>query len=171
MSAPDLARSEDRLREADRGLLRALAARAAWPREPWPPRGGGDPLLAPPLAELIYAAAPAGAAPDPAGAARANRDLVAALETLRGCAAARSEARFHQQRPASQAALEIGDRERMAVVLADLAADLRRLDAVRAAAAEVAPLLPDETVGLLWREHVIPWTHRIGIAHLMDPAP
>ena len=171
MSAPEPERSQDRLREADRGLLRALAARAAWPREPWPPRGSGDPLLAPPLAELIYAVAPAGPAPDPAAAERANRDLIAALEALRACAAARAEARFDQQRPASQAALEIGDRERMAALLADLAADLRRLDAVRAAAAEVAPLLPDETVGLLWREHVIPWTHRIGIAHLMDPAP
>ncbi len=170
MSAPEPERSQDRLREADRGLLRALAARAGRAREPWPV-WTGSPALAPPLAELIYAVAPAGPAPDPAAAERANRDLIAALEALRACAAARAEARFDQQRPASQAALEIGDRERMAALLADLAADLRRLDAVRAAAAESAPDLADETVGYLWREHVIPWTREIEIAHLMDPRP
>lgn len=170
MPAPDLARSEDRLREADRGLLRALAARAAWPREPGPVWDGPT-ASAPPLAELVYATAPAGTAADAAAAGRANRDLCAALEALRARAAELAEARFEQQRPASQAALEIGDRERMATLLADLAADLRRLDAVRAAAADVAPLLPDKTVGFLWREHVIPWTRQVALAHLMDPAP
>ena len=52
--------------------------------------------------------------------------------------------------------------------LADLPADLRRLADVRAAA-ERAPGLPAETVGLLWREYVIPWTRQIELAHLMDP--
>ena len=170
MPAPDFERSRDRLREADRGLLRALAARAAWPREPWP-AWNGPADLAPPVAELLYAVAPAGAAADPAAAAPANQVLSTALERLRACAAERAEARFDQQRPASQAALENGDREQMDVLLADLAADLARLDSIRAAAAEVAPLVPDETVGLLWREYVIPWTHRIEIAHLMDPTP
>ena len=131
----------------------------------------GAPVAQPPLVELIYAASPAGTATDAAAAERANRDLRGALETLRARAAERAEARFEQQRPASQAALEIGDRERMATLLADLAADLRRLDAVRAAAADVAPLLPDKTVGFLWREHVIPWTRQVALAHLMDPAP
>ena len=170
MSTPEPERSPDRLREADRGLLRALSARAGLPREPGPV-WSGSPTLAPPLAELMYAVAPAGSAPDQAAAERANRDLVAALEALRACAAARADARFEQQRPASQAALEIGDRERMAVLLADLAADLRRLDAVRAAAGEIAPNLTDETVGYLWREHVVPWTRQIEIAHLLDPVP
>ena len=168
MTAPESERSPDRLREADRGLLRALSARAGLPREP-EPVWSGPPTLAPPLAELMYAVAPAGSAPDRSAAERANRDLVAALEALRACAAARAEARFEQQRPASQAALEIGDRERMAVLLADLAADLRRLDAVRAAAGEIAPNLTSETVGYLWREHVIPWTRQIEIVHLLDP--
>lgn len=170
MAAPDLNRSGDRLRAADRGLLRALAARAAWPREPGP-AWNGPADLAPPLAELLYGVASAGAAADPAAAAQANPVLSAALETLRAGAAERAEARFEQQRPASQAALENGDREQMDVLLTDLAADLARLDAIRAAAAEDAPLLSDETVGLLWREYVIPWTHRIEIAHLMDPRP
>lgn len=168
MTAPESERSPDRLREADRGLLRALSARAGLPRDPGP-AWSGSPTLLPPLAELMYVVAPAGSAPDRAAAERANRDLVAALEALRACAAARSEARFEQQRPASQAALEIGDRERMADLLADLAADLRRLDAVRAATGEIAPNLTSETVGYLWREHVIPWTRQIEIAHLLDP--
>lgn len=170
MPAPEPERSPDRLREADRGLLRALAARAGLPREPWP-AWTDSPLPAPPLAELTYAVAPAGSAPDRVAAERANRDLIVALETLRTCAAARAEARFDQQRPASQAALEIGDRERMAALLADLAADLRRLDAIRSAAADETPVLADETVGYLWREHVIPWTREIEVAHLMDPRP
>ena len=170
MSAPDLEQSYARLREADRGLLRALTARAGLPREPWPV-WSGSPAAAPPLAEWIYAISPAGVAADAAAAARANRDLNAAVETLRACAAARAETRFEQQRPASQAALEIGDRERMEALLADLAADLRRLDAIRAVAAKETPRLPDETVGFLWREHVIPWTRQIEIAHLMDPGP
>ncbi len=169
MPAPDLERAHDRLREADRGLLRALAARAVWPREPWP-AWTGAPVAPPPLVELIYAASPAGTATDAAAAERANRDLRGALETLRARAAERAEARFEQQRPASQAALEIGDRERMAVLLADLAADLRRLDAVRIAAAKEAPRLAAETVAILWREHVIPWTRQVEIAHLLDPA-
>ena len=71
MSAPEPERSQDRLREADRGLLRALAARAGRPREPWPV-WTGSPALAPPLAELIYAVAPAGSAPDPAVQAALN---------------------------------------------------------------------------------------------------
>ena len=135
MSVPDLEQTYARLREADRGLLRALAARADLPREPWPV-WNGPAAAAPPLAEWIYAVSPAGAAADAAAADRANRDLNAAAETLRACAAARAETRFEQQRPASQAALEIGDRERMEALLADLAADLRRLDAVRASAAK-----------------------------------
>ncbi len=170
MPAPEPERSQDRLREADRGLLRALAARAGLPREPWPVWTGA-PAPAPPLADLVAAVAPAGAAPDRAAAERANRGLIAALATLRVCAAARAEARFEQQRPASRAALEIGDRERMASLLADLAADLGRLDAVRAAAVNIAPDLPDDTIGYLWREHVIPWTREIEVAHLMDPRP
>ena len=170
MTAPEPERSSDRLREADRGLLRALAARAGWPREPWPV-WAGSPAFAPPLAELICAACPAGSARDRAAAEQANRELVAAFEELRAGAAAWAEARFERQRPASQAALEIGDRERMAVLLADLATDLGRLDAVRAAAAAAARGLTDETVGYLWREHVVPWTRQIGIAHLLDPRP
>ena len=170
MSAPEPERSQDRLREADRGLLRALAARSGLPRAPGP-LWAGPPDPAPPLAELLYAVAPPGSAPDRAAADRANQALCEALETLRACAAARADVRFKQQRPASQAALEIGDRERMAVLLADLAADLRRLDAVRAAAAEETPDLADDTVGHLWREHVIPWTREFELAHLMEPRP
>lgn len=169
MSTPDLAGSQDRLREADRGLLRALAARAASPREPGPV-WTGSPDCPPPLAELLYAVSSAGCA-EPAAAERSNRDLLAAVEALRTCAAAWAEARFEQQQPASRAALEIGDRERMAALVTDLAADLLRLDAVRAAAAREAPQLADEIVGFLWREHVIPWTRQVEIAHLMDPAP
>lgn len=169
MSAPDLERAHDRLREADRGLLRALAARAAWPREPWP-RWTGSSTALPPLVELICAVTPAGTATDAVGAEQANRDLCAAMETLLVRAAERAAARFEQQRPASQAALEIGDRERMAALLADLAADLRRLDAVRIAAGKEAPRLAAETVAVLWREHVIPWTRLIEIASLLDPA-
>lgn len=170
MPAPEPERSQDRLREADRGLLRALAARAGLPRAPGP-AWADTPVPAPPLAELLYAVAPAGSAPDPAAAERANQALREALETLRACAAARAEARFEQQRPASQAALELGDRDRMAALLADLAADLGRLEAVRAAAAEETPDLADETVGYLWREHVIPWTREFELAHLMEPRP
>ena len=59
----------------------------------------------------------------------------------------------------------------MESLLADLAADLRRLDAIRAAAEQEAPGLAAETIGYLWREHVIPWTRQIEIAHLLDPAP
>ncbi|MGD9611933.1 MAG: hypothetical protein AB7V22_03440 [Kiritimatiellia bacterium] len=166
MPAADLEPFQARLRAADLGLLRALAARARLPREPRPV-WGGPAAGAPPLAELICAVSPAGAAAD-AAAERANGELGAGLRALQARAAELAEAKFERQRPDSQAALEIGDRARMETLLADLPADLRRLDAIRAAA-ERTPGLPPETVGLLWREYVIPWTRRIEIAHLMDP--
>ena len=167
MPAADLDQFQTRLRAADRDLLRALSARAGLPREPWPV-WDGPAAGAPPLAELIYAVASAGSAMDLATAEQANRNLGAALRALQARAAELAEAKFVRQRPDSQAALEIGDRARMEALLADLPADLRRLADVRAAA-ERAPGLPAETVGLLWREYVIPWTRQIELAHLMDP--
>jgi|GEM_PF-885955 hypothetical protein len=168
MSAPDLERLNEGLRAADRDLLRALAARAALPREPGP-KWVGPAESAPPLAELVYAVAPAGTAADAAAATRANQALCTAVAALRARAAEQADGRFEQQRPASQAALENGDRERMGILLADVAADLQRLESIRAAAADCAPPLPDGTAGLLWREFVIPWTRQLAIARLMEP--
>ncbi len=160
-----------RLRGIDRGLLRALDARSRFPRDPWPAapdagnRGPG-PL---PLSEMLIAISPAGTAENPAAAQQANRDLVEALRARQRLAGPIADAKFDLVRAEAQAALEIGDREKMAGLLADLPAELRLIDFIRSAAAELAPNLPGGLAPLLWREYLIPWTRQSELDHLLAP--
>lgn len=159
------------LRGIDQDLLRALDARARFPRDPWPTapaagsRGSG-PL---PLAEILIAISPAGTAERPDEVEPANRGLVAALLARQELAGRIAEAKFDLAGAAARAALETGDRERMATLLADLSAELHLIDFIRAQAVELAPHLPDGLAPLLWREYLIPWTRQSEIARLLEP--
>ena len=168
MDSPLLAALRARRADADRDLLRALAARARCPRDSGP--GVSDEvrrrLPPPPLAEILYALAPAGAAGD---AAAAQRDLLAALAAREqvACEIADAKAAIHSDD--FHAALALGDRERLAELLADLADELRTLDFIRAAAPQVAPELDPDLALFLWREHVLPWARQTEIDHLAAP--
>ena len=168
MDSPLLAALRARRADADRDLLRALAARARCPRDSGP--GVSDAvrrrLPPPPLAEILYALAPAGAAGD---AAAAQRDLLAALAAREqvACEIADAKAAIHPDD--FHAALALGDRERLAELLADLADELRTLDFIRAAAPQVAPELDPDLALFLWREHVLPWARQTEIDHLAAP--
>ena len=156
-----------RLADADRALLRALAARSRFPRHGPPARAPAPP---PPLLDdLLAAVAPPGDAPDAPEALRAHQDLVDSLAARQRLAGPLADARFDLRRPDSAEALAAGDRDRMAVLLVDLADDLRQIESIRAAAAELAPGFPADLAPLLWREFLIPWTHQAQIAHLLDP--
>ena len=156
-----------RLRECDRDLLRAFAARAKFPRDPWPAWPDDDRRLPPPpLAEILPAIAPAGTCADPDAG---NRALISAFAARRqlACETAEAKTRIHPEDVC--AALAIGDRERLALLLADLAAELRALEFIRAAAPQVAPDLDPDLALFLWREHVLPWIRQTEIDHLAAP--
>lgn len=172
MSSEALERLRARMQDADRDLLRALDARAGFPRHPWPTipsegNRGSSPRL--PIDELLLAIAPAGTAADTDAAEMANRRLLDALSACRQLAGLIADARFDVVRADAQAALEIGDRERMAALLTDLPAELKRLEFIRHAAVEFAPNLPGDLAPLLWREYLIPWTQQSEIEHLLAP--
>ena len=171
MTSDALEKLRAQLREIDRGLLRALAARAGFPRHPWPvfPCGGIGRSCPPPLDEILLAISPAGTAAETAAAEAANRDLVAALVARQETACRIADAKLDLLRADAQAALETGDRGRMAALLADLPAELGLLDFIRTAAAEFESRLPGDLAPFLWREYVIPWTQRSELAHLLDP--
>ena len=156
-----------RLRDCDRELLRALAARATFPREPrpvWP--GENRRLPPPPLAEILYALAPAGAAGDPDAG---NRGLSAALAARQQLACEIADAKAGLRRDDVRAALALGDREQLALLLTDLAAELRTLDFIRKSAPETAPGFDPDLALFLWREYVIPWTRQSEVDHLAAP--
>lgn len=155
------------LRDIDRRLLLALAARARHPRHPmpaWP--AAGTRLPAPPLAEILYALSPAGDAGNPDAE---NRSLVAALLMRQQIACEIADAKFDLARDDAIAAMDAGDRERLLALLTDLPAELRLLDFIRESAAELAPNLPTDLAPLLWREYIIPWTRQSEVAHLLEP--
>ena len=160
-----------RLRDADCDLLRALDARARFPRDPWPraPAAGNRGSSLSPLPEVLMAIAPAGTAADPAAAEQANQTLLEAMLARERLAGPIAEAKFDRAGAEARAALETGDREKMAVLLADLSADLELIDFIRKTAAELAPHLPGDLAPLLWREYMIPWARQSEIAHLLDP--
>ncbi len=169
MTAPVLAELRRRLRAADRVLLRALADRARFPREPGPAWSPPDLRLPPPpLAEILYALCPAGAG-DPEAAAPANRELAAALAARQRLAAEIADAKAAGHPDDFRAALEIGDRERLRDLLTDLSAELQVLDFIRTAAAELAPGWPSDLAPFLWRECLIPWTKQSEVDHLAAP--
>ena len=156
-----------RLRACDRELLRALAARARGPRRPAPAWPGNDPRRPPPpLAEILHVLAPSGTAGE-TGAA--DRRLVAALAACgkRAGETAAAKAGLHPED--FHAALAGGDRERLALLLADLAGELDRLDFICKAAPEAAPDLPPGLSPCLWRECILPWARAAELAHLAAP--
>jgi chorismate mutase len=157
------------LREADRDLLLALDARAPLPRHPAPTWTPPDPRLPPPpLAELLYAIAPAGDA-DPAAAVAPNRRLAAALAARQQLAADIADEKDRLHPDDFRNVFDSGDRDRLLALLTDLPAELRLLDFIRDAAADIAPHLPPGLAPLLWREHLIPWTLQSEAAHLLEP--
>ena len=168
MDSPLLAALRARRADADRDLLRALAARARGPRASGPGVSNAvrRRLPPPPLAEILYALAPAGAAGD---AAAAQRDLLAALAAREQVACEIADAKAALHPDDFHAALALGDRERLAELLADLADELRTLDFIRAAAPQVAPELDPDLALFLWREHVLPWARQTEIDHLAAP--
>ncbi len=168
MNSPALDDLRGTLRAIDRALLRALAARARFPRHPaprWPETETRRPP--PPLAEIFLALCSAGtAAPVPAAENRAVLDLLLARQRL---AEAIADAKAALRPDDFRAALETGDREKLLALLTDLPAELDRLESIRSAAAELAPELPAGLAPLLWREYFIPWTRRSEVDHLLDP--
>lgn len=177
-----------RLRDGDRDLLRALAARARFPRDPRPRWPDAETRLPPPpLAEILLALSPAGTAADPSACDAANRGLIRALlgrqRLAREIADAQAALRPDDFRAAMEAggrrgspglgdgraALDAGGLDRLLALLTDLPGELRTLDFVRADAAESAPALPGDLASLLWRELLLPWTARSEAAHLLEP--
>lgn len=147
-------------------LLRALAACAGAARTTPPPWPAPDPRLpAPPLADLFYALAPAGAA----DSAEAHRALYRALTTYQQHTCAGAEAKAAQHPADFQAALAAGDREQIALLLTDLGSELQMLDHVRAVTPDIAPALPTDVALFLWREHLLPWARAVALAHLCEP--
>jgi chorismate mutase len=168
MTAATLAQLRAQIREIDRDLLRALAARARFPRHPrplWP--GTETRLPLPPLAEILYALAPAGTTDSTPDAE--NRGLVAALLARQRLGQQIADAKAGDRPGDYRAALDAGDRDRLLALLTDLPAELRLLEFIRAAAAELAPNLPPGLAPLLWREYIIPWTRQSEAAHLLEP--
>ena len=156
-----------RMRECDRDLLRALAARAKFPRDPWPAWPDDERRLPPPpLAEILLAIAPAGQSADPDAG---NRGWIAALLARRQLACENADAKAAVHPEDFRAALAVGDRAQLALLLADLAAELRALDSIREAAPLVAPDLGPDLALYLWREHVLPWIRQTEIDHLAAP--
>jgi chorismate mutase len=168
MTSPPLETLRTQLREIDRTILCALSARARFPRHPRPKWPEIETRLPPPpLTEILFALAPAGTA-DPAPDA-ANRGLTAALQARQRLALQIAEAKAEVNPADSRAAIETGDRDKLLALLTDLPAELRLLDFIRAAAAELAPNLPTGLAPLLWCEYVIPWTKQVEVAHLLEP--
>ena len=168
MQSPALDDLRRRLREIDQDLLRALDARARFPRHPFPAWPETETRLPPPpLAEILLALAPAGTA-DPAPAAE-NRGLIDALLARQRLAAEIADAKAAALPGDFRAAMDGGDRDRLLDLLTDLPAELRRLDALRKTAADLAPHLPSGLAAFLWREHLIPWTRQSELAHLLAP--
>ena len=156
-----------RVRECERDLLRALAVRAKFPRDPWPAWPDDDRRRPPPpLAEILLAIAPAGQSVDPDAG---NRGLIAALLARRRLACENADAKAAVHPEDFRAALAVGDRDQLALLLADLAAELRALDSIREAVPLVAPDLDPDLALLLWREHVLPWIRQTEIDHLAAP--
>ena len=170
MHSPALDERRRQLRETDRALLIALAARACFPRHPpplWP--ASETRLPPPPLAEILLAISPAGTAADPVAPAAGNRGLIRALRARQQLARQIADAKTDTRPDDFRAAIETGDRDKLLALLTDLPAELRLLDFVRAAAAEFAPHLPPGLAPLLWREYLIPWTKQSEVAHLLAP--
>ena len=156
-----------RWREGDRDLLRAFGVRAKFPRDPWPAWPDDDRRLPPPpLAEILLALAPAGKSTDPDAG---NRGLISALAARRQLACETADAKAAVHPEDFRAVLAVGDRGQLALLLADLAAELRALEFIRAAAPQVAPDLDPDLALLLWREHVLPWIRQTEIEHLAAP--
>ena len=156
-----------RLRDCDRNLLRALAARAKFPRDPrpvWP--GENRRLPPPPLAEILYTLAPAGTADNPDAE---NRGMISALAARQQIACEIADAKAEFLRDDVRAALALGDRDQLALLLTDLAAELRTLDFVRRTAPAVAPGLDLDLALSLWREYILPWTRQTEVDHLSAP--
>ena len=171
MTSAALEELRAQLRDVDQDLLRALDARARFPRDPWPraPAAGNRGSCPLPLPEILLAIAPAGTASDPAAAEIANQALLEALLARQRLAGQIAEAKFDRIGAEARAALETGDREKMAALLADLPAELHRIDFIRKTAAELVPHLPGDLAPFLWREYIIPWTQQSELAHLLDP--
>ena len=168
MHSPALDDLRRQLREIDQALLRALAARARFPRNPrplWP--ATETRLPPPPLAEILLALCPAGTAA-PASAA-ADRDLISALAARQRLACEIADAKAGALPGDFRAAADAGDRDRTLELLTDLPAELRLLDFIRTAAGHLAPDLPAGLAPFLWREYLIPWTKQSEVAHLLAP--
>mgnify|MGYP001179698253 FL=1 len=147
-------------------LLRALAACATAARATPPPWPAPEPRLpAPPLADIFYALAPAGAA-DPV---EAHRALYRALTAYQQLTCAEAEAKAAQHPADFQAALAAGDREQIALLLTDLGGELQMLDHVRTVTPNIAPALPTDVALFLWREHLLPWSRAVALAHNCEP--
>ena len=168
MQSPALDELRRRLREIDQALLLALAARAGFPRHPFPAWPASETRLPPPqLAEILLALSPAGtAAPAPDAE---NRGLSDALLARQRLAAEIADAKAAALPGDFRAALDSGDRDRLLDLLTDLPAELRLLDTLQKTAATLAPQHPPGLAALLWREYLIPWTKQSELAHLLEP--
>ena len=156
-----------RLRECDRDLLRAFAARAKFPRDPWPAWPDDDRRLPPPpLAEILLSIAPAGTCADPDAG---NRGLISALVARRQLACETADAKAAVHPEDFRAVLAVGDRDQLALLLSDLAAELRALEYIRTVAPQAAPDLDPDLALFLWREYVFPWLRQAEIDHLAAP--
>jgi len=170
MPPPSLEDLRNRLQQTDEALLRALSARAAFPRNPRPVWTGIDPRLpAPPLAEMLYAIAPAGTAEESGAIMAANRDLIEGLLARQRLGVEIAEAKTREHPGDYHAAIGAANREVVLQLLTDLLTEVRRLDWIRETAVTLAPGLTPDDAALLWREHLIPWTRQVEVDHLLEP--
>ncbi len=168
MTRPPLEELRKQLRETDRFLLRALDARARFPRHPLPRWPATETRLPPPhLLEILLAIAPAGTA-DPASDA-ASRDLIEGLLARQRLGMEIADTKADANPDDYRAAMESGDRDRLLSLLTDLPTEVRLLETIRETVAEAAPSLPPGLAVLLWREYLIPWTKQVEVAHLLRP--
>jgi chorismate mutase len=167
---PSLEELRTALRQTDEALLRALSARAAFPRNPAPVWVGMDPRLpAPPLVEILYAIAPAGTAEESDAFRTANRGLIEGLLSRQQLGVQIAEAKEATHPGDYHAAIGVANREVVLNLLTDLPTEVMRLNWIRETAVTLAPgVTPDDAV-LLWREHLIPWTRQVEVDHLLVP--
>lgn len=159
-----------RLRETDRRILDALAARAGFPRRPVPDWTPPDPRLPePPLADLLAECCPEGEAQISDSLAEANRNLTEALRARQELAVQIAEAKSARHPADFEIAMSVGNRDLVDSLLTDLSMELQRLQEIQTDAAASPNGISPEQAAILWREYMIPWTRQSEADHLLVP--
>ena len=170
MTPPRLDELRLQLRKTDQSILKALAARAGFPRWPIPDWIPPDPRLPePPLADLLAECCPGGNAGDSATLLAANRELAEVLRARQELAVQIAEAKTARHPADFEIAMSVGNRDLVESLLMDLSTELQRLEEIQKDAADIPNGIPAKQAAALWREHLIPWTRQSEADHLLVP--